>query len=179
MTSHALTQWMMRGLPSVAASSACDLKAGNWRHIGAAPACVRSMPHSPIATTLSEEASSRSAFISGSETPSEPIFQGWNPIDQYCSGKSAQSRLYSAGEAEYIPSYWGRVRWVCRSRSSIIIKITNYSAPCSIRVATRSMIASSRFFSGWKPAFMFIPKNLPNVCQKPARKDPRKALTML
>ncbi len=43
----------------------------------------------------------------------------------------------------------------------------------------RSMVASSLFDSGWKPAFMFMPKNLPKVCQNPARKLPKKAFTML
>lgn len=53
------------------------------------------------------------------------------------------------------------------------------SCPCSMRWAIRSIVASSLLLSGWKPDFMFMPKNLPNVCQKPALKLPRKAFTIL
>lgn len=54
-----------------------------------------------------------------------------------------------------------------------------HSAPCSMSVAMRSMIASSCFFSGSYFTFRFMPKNRPNVCQNPARKLPKNAFTML
>ena len=61
----------------------------------------------------------------------------------------------------------------------MISKLFNHNEPCSMSVATRSITASSLFLSGRYATFMFMPKNRPNVCQNPARKEPRKALTIL
>lgn len=54
----------------------------------------------------------------------------------------------------------------------------HYSHPCSIPVATRSIMASCLSCDGRKSLFRLTPNSLPKPCQKLALNDPKKAFTM-